>query len=88
LLIQGAHKSKIAQFGVTIFINQDVGRFQVSVNEPTGVKVEHGFADLVENPLFVFFLQNSFSDKSEQINVHVLKDQINIDIIIGANDLF
>ena len=57
------------------------------MDEPTGVKVEHGFTDLVENPLFVFFLQNSFSDESKQINVHVLKDQINIDIIIGTNDL-
>ena len=88
LLIQGAHKSKITQFGVTVFINQDVGRFQVSVDEPAGVNVEHGFTDLVENPLFMFFLQNTFSDQSKQINVHVLKDQINIDIVIGANDLF
>ena len=57
------------------------------MNESTGVKVEHGFADLVEDPLFVFFLQNSLSDQSKQIDVHVLEYQVNIDVIIGANDL-
>ena len=52
------------------------------------MKVEHGFADLVEDPLFVFFLQNSLPDQSKQVDVHVLKYQVNINVIISSNDLF
>jgi hypothetical protein len=52
------------------------------------MKVEHGFADLVEDPLFVFFLQNSLPDQSKQVDVHVLKYQVNINVIISTNDLF
>ena len=51
------------------------------------MEIKHGFTNLVEYPLFVFLFKNSFPYQSEKIDVHMLKYEVDIDVIIGANDL-
>ncbi len=51
------------------------------------MQIIHCFTYLIQNPLFMFFLQNSFPYESEKIDVHMFENQVNIDVIICSDYL-
>lgn len=51
------------------------------------VQIVDGFADLVDDILLVPVLENVAADEGMQVDVHVLKDQVDINVVTGAEDL-
>jgi hypothetical protein len=87
MVIDGPHQTEIAQFSLAIFIDEDVGWLDVAVNESGRVEVVERFGHLVENVLAMSLCQNILANESVQINVHVLEYQVNIAVVLGADDL-
>ena len=51
------------------------------------VQIVEGLTNLVDDILLVFFLQDVASpNQSMQIHVHVLENQVDIDIVIGSEN--
>jgi hypothetical protein len=53
------------------------------------VEEEQRFTDLINDVPFVLIMQNvALTDECMQIDVHMLKDQIDIDVVVGFHDAF
>ena len=61
------------------------------MNDIRIMKVQNGLGQLVDDVLFVPFLQMFviviFSDEGMKIDVHMLKNKINIFILLGPDDV-
>lgn len=57
------------------------------MDEAGGVEVEEGFCHLVEDVFSVSFGEDVFADESEEIDVHVFEDEVDVSVIFGANHL-
>ena len=51
------------------------------------MKVVKGSCHLIENEFAMFFSENVFPDQGIEVNVQVLKNQVNSAIILCSNDL-
>ena len=87
LVLDGSHQSEVAQLGLAVFVDEYVRRFDVAVNEAGRVDVEEGFGHLVEDVLAVPFCQDVLADERVQIDVHVLENQVDVPVVLGADDL-
>ena len=73
IIVNRPNKTKITEFGITGLINKDIGRFNISVNKTSRMKIVHSFGGLVKNILFMFIGEYVFPDESVQIDIHVFK---------------
>lgn len=90
-LLHESNQAKITQFGVTIFVDEDVGRLQVAMDQAGIMQEIDGFGDLIDDVLLVALLQVGalavLANQRMEINVHMLKDQVDVLIVLGANGL-
>ena len=88
---KGPDEAKVTQFGIAVFINEDIGGLEVSMNDVGVVKVQNGFCQLVNDVLFVSFLKvfviAILSNKCMKVNIHVFEDEINVLVILGSDDV-
>ncbi len=46
------------------------------------MEVVNGLGDLINNEAFVFFLQNIFSYQGIEVDVHKLKDEVDVALVL------
>lgn len=56
--------------------------------EASRVQVVQCLGHLIEDELAVSFRQDVLANEREEVDVHVLEDQVDIAIILGADDFF
>ena len=75
-------ETKIRKFAVTLRVQQNVGRFLISMNHVSRMKKLCRLEELIHDVLFVDSFQNiALLDNMMQICFHKLKNQIEILII-------
>lgn len=60
-------QTEIAQLHCIVFVQQDVVRFYISVNDPMLMQINENSDDLSDNPFSIDFTQNGFSPVNEII---------------------
>lgn len=81
-MMNRSYKAEIADLGKTIFVNQNVGRFNISMNQLCRVKIMDCLSYLIENVSFVLLSKHVLANESVEVNIHVLKK--NVDILLTA----
>ena len=56
------------------------------MNQFPGMQIVHGLGHLIDNKPLMLLFQNILPDQRVQINIHELKDQIYVALILGFDD--
>lgn len=71
---------------MTILIDQNIRRFNIPMNQLTRMQIMHSLGYLVNNVPPMFLLQNIFSNQRIQVNIHELKHEINVSLILRLDN--
>ena len=77
-----SYKSEITDLCKTIFVNQNVRRFNISMNQLCGMKIVDRLCNLIKYVSFVLLSKHILANESVEVDVHVLKK--NVDILLTA----
>lgn len=58
------------------------------MNQFCTMKIVEGFSNLIHDIFLMFFLENFLSDEGVQINVHELKNNVDVKIILCSEKPF
>lgn len=87
-----ADETEVAEFGFAVFVDEDIGGLDVSVDEVGVVQVEDGLGHLMNYVLLVPLLQLRvppvLPDQSVQVDVHVLEHQVDVLVVPRPDHLF
>jgi hypothetical protein len=87
LLLDRPNQPEVTDLGIALFVDENIGWFEVSVDEPRLMDIVDGFGYLVKDKLAVFIGENVLGPAHlVQICVHVLEEQVDILPIFGFED--
>jgi hypothetical protein len=78
-----AHKSEVAELDVAVGVEENVGGFQVAVDQVGAVQVFQGFGDLVHDVFVMHLFQDALRNYVVQVGLHVLEHQVDILPVLG-----
>ena len=68
---------------MAVFIDKDIGGFDVSVDDFSCMKVVYGLSRLIDNVSFMFFFEYVLSDKGVKVDVHKLEHEVDVFLVLG-----
>ncbi len=86
-LQQGSRQSKVCHFRMTLCVEQDVGRFQVSVKDLRRVHIFETLENLIDYVPFVNVLKNVGFDDSVEVRLHEIENQVDVLVVLGPDDV-
>lgn len=81
------HQPKIANLGITILINQHIGRLDIAMYKFCRMHVVNGLGYLIHDIAFMLLAQHIFPYERVEVDVHVLEEDVDILLIQRADDL-
>lgn len=66
-------------------VEEEVGRFEVAVDQVAGVQLFQGFEELLDDVFFVDFFQDVGSDDCVEVCFHVVENALDIFIILCSD---
>lgn len=82
-----SYKSKITDLCKTIFVNQNVRRFNISMNQLCRMKIMDRLCYLIKNISFMLLSKHILANESVEVNIHVLKKYVDVLLTARANHL-
>ena len=78
-------ETEVSYFDITLRIEQNIRRFEVTMKNISRVEILETFQYLVDDVLFVDVFENVSSDDSVHVDFHGIEYQVNIFIVLGSD---
>jgi hypothetical protein len=86
-LSNGPTQTEITYFDVAVGIQEDVGWFDVSVQEVCRVQVLECLQQLPNDVFLVDICEDACSNDSVQVSLHVVKCKVNVSVVFGLDHM-
>ena len=86
-MMNRSYKAEITDLGETIFVNQDVWGFNISMNKLCRVEIMNRLCYLIQNVSFMLLPKHVLANECVQVDIHVLKKYVDILLATRANYL-
>jgi len=72
---------------VALRVEQQVGGFEVAVDQVSGVQLLQSLEQLLDDVLLVDFLQDVGTDDGVQVSLHLVEDALNVLVVASPDDV-